>query len=368
MVDSNDATQRQGSIFPSLHKWEEYLRLYFSDIHLIGELPIRNHELEELGRYIRNLVKRCGLTTGTQVLAERYPRAFLTFLAHTAARNEERGFWDVVAREVGVSQSSSFFQSNHHWGCLFLCLVAKLGLETFADVDSGHRYIISIRLHGGIPAYSLPDFFKHVLLPAVREHQYVGMDIPELIGQMLQRSAVQYSVDSPVRYFLEYGGETAQHFFERCLEMARIWEEQGELLSARELGLPRYIVRIFQEFMEGHQQTSKGKRLRSPRLYLEPYDPDTPFRLVLPEEPVDAGHATWPLYMAHFSGHWPRAKYPEVDLPASPPEWWRARYFRGGVLAGGPSRSTAGGASGPERRQRSPDRRALVLRPDFTTG
>lgn len=293
MVDSNDAADLQKTVFRSLHEWEEHLKSYFLDIRLVGELPIANRELKELGRYIRNLVKRHGLTTATQTMAERYPRSFLVFLAHTAARNEERSFWDVVAREVGLSQSGSFFQTNHHWGRQFLKLAERFELETFADVGSSSEYVTSIRLHGGIPVYSLPDFFEEVLLPAVRKSQYANMDVPELIEQVLQRSAVQYFVDSPVRYFLQHGGETAQHFFERCLKMARAWEQQGDLPSAKELGLPRYVVRTFQEFMEGHLQTPKGKRLRPPRLYLEPYDSDSLFRLELPQEPVDAGQTGW---------------------------------------------------------------------------
>jgi len=281
------ATQR------TLYEWEKELETLFRDIRLVGELPLGNPGRAELAQYIRALIKRHGLTQATHLLEERYPRSFLTYLTLTASRNEERGFWDVVAREVSVAQSGQFFHHSHHWGRIFQNLLSRFKLGTFPGVQSSNAYITLIRLHGGIPAYSLPDFFTEVLLPTVQKHQYAGMDVPELIEQVLQRSVVQNFVDSPVRYFLEYGGETAQDFFAHCLEMARAWEEQGSLPSAKKLGLPRYVMRTFQEFMEGRLQTPRGKRLRAPRLHLEPYDPEYLYSLELPEEPIDADRAGW---------------------------------------------------------------------------
>ena len=283
----------QASTARFLYEWEKILAPLLLDIRLLGELPLGTAERIELAEQIRALIGRTGITMATRLLGERYPCSYLVYLAFTASRNEARGFWKLVAQEVGVRDEGAFFHPAHHWGCLFRDLLPRFGLETFPKVQTENKYVTLIRLHGGIPAYSLPDFFENVLLPAAQKPQYTGMDVPELIEQVLQRPAVQYFVDSPVRYFLKCGGTTAQDFFGRCLEMARAWKQQGDLPSAKELGLPRYVVRAFQEFMEGRLKTPKGKRLRSPRLYLTPYDPDSPFRLELPQEPVDAGQTGW---------------------------------------------------------------------------
>ena len=265
----------------------------FEDIRLLGELPLNNTQRKELGQLIRRLIKQHGLTQATRLLKNRYPRVFLTYLALTAARNEERGFWDVVAKEVGVSQAGAFFNRNHHWGRIFLELLPEFDLVTFADVQSGHEYLTAIRLHGGIPAYSLFDFFEKVLTPIADAPEYADVEPEKLIEFALSRSAVQHFVDSPVRYFLQYGGEAAQDFFAKCLRMARAWEDEGRTLTATELGLPPYVVQAFQAFKEGQLTTRRGKRLRRPILQLEPTDRDYLFSLTLPEEPVDADRVTW---------------------------------------------------------------------------
>ncbi len=86
----------------AIDQWEIFLAPLFENIHLLGELPLNNTQRKELGQLIRRLIKQHGLTQATRLLKNRYPRVFLTYLALTAARNEERGFWDVVAKEEVV--------------------------------------------------------------------------------------------------------------------------------------------------------------------------------------------------------------------------------------------------------------------------
>lgn len=270
----------------NLNAWEERLASLIPEVHLLGEIPLSGSDVEEISHSFR-------LVGPKRVLKSKWPYTLTVYMATVAARNDEGQYWRVLTESLGIENTP--YMQRKLGQCFEMYLFAwnhLYGLPTFSSVG-GYNYVTPIRLHGGIPAYSLPDFFAEVLLPAVRKPEYAGMDVPELIEQVLQRSAVQYFVDSPVRYFLQHGGETAQDFFKRCLDMVAAWEGQGNLPSAKELGLPGYVVRAFQEFMEGRLQTPKGKRLRPPRLYLDPYDPDSLFRLELPQEPVDAGQTGW---------------------------------------------------------------------------
>jgi len=312
----------------SLNQWEKLLAPLFEEIHLLGELPLGHVQRKVLAQAIRDLVHERGLTKATRTLKKRYPRVFLTYLAMTAARNEELGFWDVVAKEMAMPQANVFFNRNHHWGRIFRKLLPRFNLESFPDVRSGHKYLTIIRLHGGIPAYSLPDFFEEILLPAVRKSEYAGLTTSELTDLVLERAAVQQFVDSPVRYFLEHGGQTAEAFFERALVMARAWDDEGRTLTATELGLPRYVVRAFQQFMERRLQTPRGKRLRAPRLHFEPYDFEYIFSVELPEQPIDidiektSWHYEWRLIVHTESG-----KREDIDVISV-----RKRSLRGDIV------------------------------------
>jgi len=286
LPDANDA-------HASLDQWERALTPHFWKIRLLGELPLDNAQRKELARAMRDIIRLHGLTRATRIFKKHYPRSFLAYLALTASRNEERGFWKVVAKEMGLTNEYAFFNPNHHWGKLFEELLPRFSLDTFPDIVTNTRYVTRIRLHGGIPAYSLPDFFNRILLHAVHDLRYAGLTAPEIIERMLERADVQQFVDSPVRYFFEYGGQTAEEFLERTMIMAQAWEDENRTLTAAELELPRYVVSAFQQFMEGRLETPHGKRLRWPRLQLTPTDNEYLFSLALPEQPVDTDRAGW---------------------------------------------------------------------------
>lgn len=272
-----------------LDEWEEQLRVWFPSIELLGEIPLTAVDVEEIGQALQ--------AAGIRLVREvKWPHTLLVYMAAVAARNEKVEYWHVLASSLGQPNTPQF---QKQFGQLFVNLLQAFNtlydLPTFHSVG-GYRYVTPIRLHGGIPAYSLPDFFGEVVLPAVHKPEYMGVEITELIKLVLERSAVHYFVDSPVRYFLEHGGEAAETFFERCLDMARIWERDGSVPTAQELHLPRYVVQAFEQFMEGQTRPDQSRRLRSPRLLLAPSSGDALFSLDLPEQPVAAEQAGWRYY------------------------------------------------------------------------
>jgi hypothetical protein len=271
-----------GSAIKRLNVWEEQFKSWFDNIKLLGEIPLSASELEEICQDLR--------TAGSErVRRAVWPHTLVICMAAVAARNDERRYWGVLTESFGLPNSQ---QIHSKLGDLFHRYLHMYGLPTFQSVG-GYRHVTPIRLHGGIPAYSLPDFFREVVLLAIHHPDYIGLSADELIPLALQRSVVQLFVDSPVRYFLEHGGEAAENFLDRCLEMARRWEAREHILSTHDLGLPRYVVDAFEAFMEGQAQTPQGRRLRSPRLFLTPSESDTLYNLELPDEPVDAEQADW---------------------------------------------------------------------------
>ena len=67
----------------------------------------------------------------------------------------------------------------------------------------------------------------------------------------------------------------------------------SDLPSPQTLGLPVYVVNAFRDFMEDRLQTNGQKRLRPPRLLIDPFSSLELFRLELPAEPVDADRVAW---------------------------------------------------------------------------
>lgn len=279
----------------SLQKWQEQLAPYLLKIEILGEIPLEPAEHTEIEHGIRELVRQHGLTKATHLLRHKYPAVFVTYLAFKAAFNDERGFWDQVAQSIGIENCSLLFHNSHHWGKTFLEIIEEHpNLRRFVGV-SGLEYITPIRLHGGIPAFSLPDFFRYILLPSIEKVPYDGMDDDAALQELLRHYTAQLFVDDVVRYFFLYAGETAREFFRKCRRMARLAHTNQPLPPPKELGLRPYVVQAFEAFQE--RQSEPVQRRRRPRLFFYPYAPA--FRIVLPAQPLNLEQAST-RYDAHL--------------------------------------------------------------------
>ncbi len=271
-----------------LEQWEARFRPYLSQIELLGEIPLTQTEHTDLEKDLAAFVCRFGLTEATRRLRAEYPASFAVYLAFKAAFNDERGFWDKVASAMRVPPA--FHQGNHHWGKTFLKIIRQHpNLRQFENVP-GRRFITPIRLHGGIPAYSLPDFFRFILLPSVEKAPYDGMGDEQALEELLEHYTTALFVDSVVRYFFRYGDVPAKRLFARARRMARLALENKPLPAPSELGLRPYLVLNFENYL--HNPPEAGKRRRRPRLYLEPYRPG--FRVLLPPQPLTLEQASHP--------------------------------------------------------------------------
>lgn len=269
-----------------LQDWENLLSPHLAKIELLSEIPLERAAHTQLEQALAEFVQRHGLTEATRRLRQEYPAAFVAYLAFKAAFNEDRGFWDNVARAVGLESPQPLFHPAHHWGQTFLEIIEAHNLRQFRGV-SGLEYVTPIRLHGGIPAFSLPDFFQYILLPSLEKAPYDGLEDAEALRQLLNHYAAQLFVDDVVRHFFQHSGAAGQSFFSKCRRMARLAGAGQPLPAPDELGLRPYVVQAFEAFQT--RQTPPAQRRRRPRLFFDPYVPG--FRIVLPPQPLNLEQA-----------------------------------------------------------------------------
>ena len=261
----------------SLYQWENYLRPYFqSPIRLIGEIPMRRHDLEDLADSLREMIRDSeNLGRATEQIVQNFPHVFLVFLTSFAAHNLERDFWGQIAQRLNIQHIH-----NHHWHRHYVDLIKQRGLRYFSGDETSRQYVATIRFHGGIPAYSLPDFFSSILLPSVQRPAFADLPADKALNLILQ---TVYNVDAPVINFLTNSSELGIEFFQTCREMAWLYLKGKEIPAPEATELPAYVIEAFANYMEVGEE--HGLRLRKPALFFDPYD-EPHLRLHLPEEQI----------------------------------------------------------------------------------
>lgn len=278
----------------SLDAWEAYLRPWMLNIRLLGEIPITPADLVQLEGLLRQEIKIHKIKKTTDRLKTEWQAALVVYLAFKAAYNKEWNFWDNVAADLGVRVSNEFFMEDHHWGKAYLSTLESFGLTTFENLEAGHQYIPRIRMHGGVPAYSLPDFFAHILLPSLQKPDLQILEDQPVLDNLLESSYVRFFVDDPVQQFFKHGGESALRFFSKCRQMARLAISGEELPDAEALGLRPYVVEAFRKHLWRQVEGTTGKtrrRWKAPKIVFFPFQPPS-YQVSLPEQviPLEAAN------------------------------------------------------------------------------
>ena len=285
-----------------LDKWESRLKPFFeSHLRIIGEIPISETDLDELAEAVREFLDVYrSFARGTQKLIEHYPFVFLTLLAHFSAHNDQAGYWQALQQRVGADQDLHISRWHQH----FVALAKKHGLRTFSEADTPNFYVATIRFHGGIPTYSLPDFFDRMVIPAVEDKNLREIASKDALAYLLKH--VQF-VDRPVLDFLENSGEMGLTWFESCCKLVgHARKNHGEVLPIAQVPeLPYYIYSFFEQYNEGLQD--RGFHWSRPYLEVSPFSEDSPVGLHIPDQIV-------PIEVANQSLHW-SITWPELKTP-----------------------------------------------------
>lgn len=294
---------------PSLEMWESRLKPFFeSQLRIIGEIPLSESDLDELAEDVRHFLNAFSkFNRATEDLTHIYPYAFLTLLAHFAAHNDEAGYWEALQQKIGAPQDLHITR----WHQRFVTLAQQHGLKTFTDAEAANYYVATIRFHGGIPAYSLPDLFDRMVRPAVEEKKLREIPPKDALAYLLERV---HFVDRPVLDFLSNSGEMGLAWFEACCKLVKhARQNHGEVLPISLVPeLPYYIHAFFEQYNE--EQQDHGFRWSRPYLEATPFSEDSPIVLHIPEQGVPMQVANQGL---QWSITWPGLESPVV-IPCQP--------------------------------------------------
>lgn len=260
----------------TLKQWEAYLSKQMPRVRLLSELGLNYQDMLEIANLIKGENKRHkNVRQTTKDLVDDFPCTFVAFLAAFAAQNTEREFWDAVARLIGVTGMEL---NNSRWRNYFIEILQKNHKPIFEDLS--FVYVANMRIHGGIPSYSLRDFFANMLMPSIENPEYIELKGKELLDALMSRSAVQMFTDSTVRNFFENTEEIGIQYLESCRQVAKSYNSSRQIPSLH--GLPSYVVDKLVNFIEYQEDEKHG--LRRPRIK---FDPEGDGLLVeLPEEPI----------------------------------------------------------------------------------
>lgn len=280
----------------NLEKWQEQLSSLVLKVTLLIEIPLTEQELREIEEDLKGMkvwasFVRLPLSppkaTPTQSLFLNYPAVMAVYLAYKAAYNDQASFWKALCNDLEWDIPTS------EWGQLFLELLDRWGLPIVRG--KGHKYVQNFRLHGGIPAYSLPDYFEHVVIPTVVKTDYRDLSDIEALRKVKGTSAFKFSTDKPVRLFIEEAtqdpptevGKVALKWFRHAREAVRRLLAGEAIDDIPEAGLRPYIRDALVGYWQERETFLARKRARHgwrPPYLL--YDGDASFRIALPEQQI----------------------------------------------------------------------------------
>ena len=288
---------------PNLIEWEKRLKPFFdSRLRIIGEIPLSETEVDELGEEVRQFLGGYDkFTQATNILTKRFPYVFLTLLAHFSMYNDQSGYWHALQRVVGADQDLHITR----WHQKFVDLARQNDLKTFTESDTPNYYVASIRFHGGIPSYYLPDFFDRMVFPAVTQPDLRKIPPEEALKYLLQRAYL----GRPVLDFLENSGDMGLAWFEACCKLVRhARENHGEVLPISAVPeLPYNIHSFFEQYNE--EKEERGFHWSRPFLEVNLLSENSPIVLRIPEQIVTTQAASQHL---QWNISWPGLVKPVV--------------------------------------------------------
>lgn len=289
----------------TLDDWEKWLKPFFdSGLRIIGEIPLTETDVDKLAVVVRRFLARYDkFTQATHIFTKRYPHVFMTLLAHFSMYNEQSGYWHALQQAVGADQDLHIT----FWHQRFVNLARLNNLKTFSDSDTPNYYVASIRFHGGIPSYYLPDFFERMVVPAVTQTNLKKISAKEALNYLLPRAYLA----RPVLDFLENSGDMGLAWFEACCKLVRhARENHGEVLPISAVPeLPYNIHSFFEQYSE--EREDRGFHWSRPYLEINPLSEGSPIILRIPEQIVTTQAAS---QLLQWTITWPGQKEPIIHL------------------------------------------------------
>lgn len=265
---------------------EATLRRQLAGCRLVCELGLEGTLYKDLVRAMAEVISTGGRRS-IQELSAKYPALLVAYLVAEGIHGYTAGnFWGKLLIPALRGKATVL-------GPQFAEALATLGLDDFEELveEGANRYVSRILIHGGIPRYSLRDFFS-LLLFSLRTGSARAADL--VAGWRSQKTRFQ-GIDRPVERFLLRGGEVALDLLDRCIEMATEEMRTGSIPSAQTLGLPEYVVQAYRSLPTAERRSARTSLIfPRPRVELDPWDPFGP-RMYLPPIPGELQGVEWRL-------------------------------------------------------------------------
>jgi RNA polymerase primary sigma factor len=252
----------------TLVTWEKVLNEKIAYLELLGELDLLDEHVRSIGKLIAELVSHWGQSEAIRILETKYPACLAIYLVAKGVYGYKGGdYWSSITEEIGLS-------AQRHLGQFFERFLRERNLPSFPGVG-GYRYVTIVLLHGGIPNYSLKDFFENFLAPLISHSYPISSSTQDLISEWLYSTSRSTTIDVPIRRFLEFGGNLAKDFVARCLEIGQYYSEHDTLPPAEEIGLPLRVLEAFREWTAERNRTVSARQsslhLTRPTITLDPW-------------------------------------------------------------------------------------------------
>lgn len=231
---------------------------------------------------------------GPATALKRYPACLVVALSSIGALEYMQGnYWTGVWQEAGITPSQS---AQTAWGRAFRSGLDRFNLARFEGLPQVN--VSEILIHAGVPAYCLADSLNLLLQRQVVDSNLTADTFLSWVTAPGRNSRLS-EVAKPVQRFLQFGGDYAEDFIDRCLELLdRLrrpeFDADGLRLPARVITKARSLAEDgFLDLRKRRSHAPSGLSGREqPRLLLEPFGRGLLLWLP-PIEGATNGRAVW---------------------------------------------------------------------------
>jgi hypothetical protein len=276
---------------PLEQRWRGELR----GVSLVAELSPEEADVRACLRALGRIYLDSDPQEQDYYLTRRYPASVLVGLAGIGNVGYESGtYWKAVWDAAGVIPRQS---DSSRWGTAFQGNLDRFGLARF---DGPQKYVTEILMHSGIPDYCLGDLLQLLLHRQAHDPSVTAAELHAWATAPGRESRLA-NVDKPVVRFIRDGGEYAEDFLDRILDLLDRLREmqfdgQGLHLPARVIDRARSLAESGCLDLTRTRRVSSGRGTDAdrPRIVLEPHGRGVYVRLPAIGEAPD-GTATWSL-------------------------------------------------------------------------
>jgi len=157
-------------------------------VHLLGEIPLLDSDIEILANFVRQKISPSS-PRGTVYLKTKTPTCFVCFLVGMGRfYDKQAGYWPIVEEKVGLID----INWKVKWGKIFIQYLEDNDLPRF-DEEEGLAYVTPILGHTCIPDCCLDEYFDRVLVPLINRDLLNPLDQQEILHDLRVRRKINES-------------------------------------------------------------------------------------------------------------------------------------------------------------------------------